>query len=46
MVNDRLSYERSLCSFLAPARKEPKEAGQRGAERPPPMVQCTKNYIR
>jgi len=24
-VNDRLSYERSLCSFLAPARKEPKE---------------------
>jgi len=35
VVNDRLSYERSLSSFLSPARKEPKEAGQRGAERPP-----------
>ena len=37
-VNDRLSYHRSLHSFLAPARKEPKEAVTRGAERLAPAI--------
>ena len=32
--NDRLHYQAFLYSFLAPARKEPKEAGTRGAVRP------------
>ena len=35
---NKVILSESVCSFLAPARKEPKEAGQRGAELIAPAI--------